>query len=84
MLALSERQTIAEISSEYEVHSTQISKWKKELQEHGHELFADKRKKEDSSQKQSQEIDRLYKQIGRLTVENDWMKKKSGFISHEL
>lgn len=80
MLALSEQQTVAEISSAYEIHGTQISKWKKELQEHGAELFSDTRKKDTTTKKQEKEIERLYWQIGKLTVENDWMKKKSGMM----
>jgi cell shape-determining protein MreC len=44
-------------------------------------LFQDKRKKDETQKQQVEEIERLYKQIGQLTVENDRMKKKSSFVS---
>jgi transposase-like protein len=66
--------TIAEISSKYKVHSTQVVKWKKQLLENIPEVFSDKR----SHQKQDHDtlIEDLYQQIGQVTVERDWLKKK--------
>jgi putative transposase len=49
------------------------------LLERSEDLFSDKRKKETA--KNAQLIDELYKQIGQLKVEVDWLKKKSGLIS---
>lgn len=69
--------TSAEISSEYKVHSTQIAQWKKELKNSLPEIFSGKK---DPQEKQKTElIDELYKQIGQLQVENDWLKKKLPF-----
>jgi len=69
--------TTAEISSEFKVHASQIGQWKKELQESLPGIFAGKR---DPEEKQKNElIDELYKQIGQLQVENDWLKKKLPF-----
>ena len=67
--------TIAEISSKYSVHSTQISRWKKQLIEGLPTLFEDGRIKPKDAVDKSL-IDQLYRQIGQLTVENDWLKKK--------
>lgn len=81
LLALSETQTIAEISSQYEIHSTQVSKWKKQLQEQGKTVFETKNSGQEEHKKQQTKIESLYKQIGQLTVEVDWLKKKSGLLS---
>jgi len=69
--------TSAEISSEFKVHPTQIAQWKKELKESLPGIFSGKK---DPQEKQNIElIDELYKQIGQLQVENDWLKKKLPF-----
>lgn len=69
--------TTAQISSEFKVHPTQIAQWKNELREGLPGIFSGKR---DPEQKQRQElVDELYKQIGQLQVENDWLKKKLPF-----
>jgi transposase len=59
----------------YSVHPNQIGQWRKHLLEELPSLFSDKRKKSD---KEGEELkDELYKQIGQLKVEVDWLKKKS-------
>jgi putative transposase len=66
--------TVAELCSEYGVHVTQIGQWKKELCERLPELFAGK---EDPKVKASEAlIGDLYKRIGQLEMENNWIKKK--------
>ena len=73
--ALKENKTVAELSSEYEVHGNMISKWKKQLQDNIADIFIRKNDKEPDAQ---QQIDNLYKEIGRIQVENGWLKKKLG------
>jgi hypothetical protein len=46
--------------------------------EHVEELFVDKRRQHDKEQREL--IEELYKQIGQLKVELDWMKKKAGLL----
>ena len=74
--ALKEQQTIAELAARYEVHPNQISKWKKQLIDGLPNLFSHRlegdRKAEEALK------DRLYRQIGQLQVELDWLKKKVG------
>ncbi len=73
--ALKETKTIAELSSEYEIHSNMISKWKKVLQENLGSVFANKGEREPSDKEL---IESLYKQIGQSQVEINWLKKKLG------
>ncbi len=76
--AIKEQKTIAELSSIYEVHSTQITKWKHRALVGLEQLFSDKWKKDEE---QKDELLRaLYEQIGKLKVEGDWLKKKIGLI----
>ena len=73
--ALKEAKTIAELSSEYEVHSNMITKWKKQLHDNIADIFIRKNDQEPDAQ---QQIENLYKEIGRIQVENTWFKKKLG------
>ncbi|MDP2755966.1 MAG: transposase [Nitrospirota bacterium] len=70
--ALKEVKTIAELSSEYEVHSNIISKWKKQLHDNIADIFI---RKNDQEPSDKELIDNLYKQIGKSQVEIDWLKK---------
>lgn len=73
--AIKENKTVAQISSEYEVHSNMVSKWKKHLQDNIADIFIRKNEKDPDAE---QQIDNLYKEIGRIQVENGWLKKKLG------
>ena len=69
-------QTVNEIGQEFGVHPTQVGMWKKELQEQASSLFDAKRGPKPADPSASPE--RLYSEIGRLKMELDWLKKKSG------
>jgi transposase len=68
--------TINEIGQEYGVHPVQVGQWKKEIQEQAKTLFEGKRGPKPVVS--HQEPEKLYSEIGRLKVELDWLKKKSG------
>jgi transposase len=68
--------TINEIGQAYGVHPAQVGQWKKEIQEQAKTLFEGKRGPKPLAE--HQEPDVLYGEIGRLKVELDWLKKKSG------
>jgi putative transposase len=71
--------TLNEISSEYEIHPNQITKWKKQLLTQAPQIFKDK--KNIDRHKEDQKVEKLYQEIGQLQVELNWLKKKTGFIS---
>lgn len=70
--------TTSQIASEYGVHPNQIGQWKKRLLEELPSLFSDRRKREEKEG--VAETDELYRQIGQLKVELDWLKKKSQLL----
>lgn len=76
--ALRGLKTINELASEYGVHPTQINQWKKQAQEDLPSLFSSGRSRKEKSQDDLTAS--LYQQIGQLTVELDWLKKKSGVV----
>ena len=79
--AIREEETIVELASRYGVHPTQIKKWKKTAIEQMLELFKDGRQKGQGEKEKNLFIEELYRKIGQLKVELDWLKKKSGFVS---
>jgi transposase-like protein len=66
--------TTAELASKFAVHTSQVTAWKKQLLDQASDLFQDGRRKAQDSVVQEEE---LYAQIGRLKMENEWLKKKS-------
>lgn len=66
--------TINEISTKYGVHATQINRWKQQALGGIKDGFTGKQEKEQQSSQQL--MDDLYRQIGQLTCENDFLKKR--------
>jgi len=73
--AIKGSKTIQELASIYEVHPNQIMQWKKHLLEGASDLF-EKSSKKDHSKKNDKNDGDLYKCIGELKVENEFLKKK--------
>jgi transposase-like protein len=73
--ALREDKTLSQLAGEFDVHPNQITEWKKQAIESLPEIFSKKHKHD--QQDNQQLIDRLYRQIGELQVDVNWMKKKS-------
>ena len=67
--------TQAQISSKYEIHSTQITNWKKQAVEAIKQIFAGKLTPDKKDLTEIKEQSKLYEEIGRLKVELDWLKK---------
>jgi len=71
--------TLNEIAAEYEIHPNLLSRWKAEFISNAGRVFS-KETDEVEKVKQSyeKEKDELLKQIGQLSYEVAWLKKKSG------
>lgn len=71
---IKEVDSLAAVASKYAIHPTQARQWKVQLLNNTEALFSDK---PSTILKEKDElIDRLYKEIGQLKVELDWLKKK--------
>ncbi len=70
--------TLSEIASKFQVHSTQINSWKNIARESIVNGFKDNSKQ---SLQDQELVDELYRQIGQLKVEHEWLKKKSALFS---
>ena len=68
--------TINQIAQEYGVHPVQVGQYKKQILAEASHLFEGKRGPKPISE--HSEPERLYSEIGKLKMELDWLKKKSG------
>lgn len=76
--AFKERQSVAELAKQFNVHPNQITTWKRQLLDGSADVFA---KGHHDAQPDRQElIDDLYRTIGQNQVELDWLKKKSSVL----
>ena len=73
--AMKEDKTAAQLASDFGVHSSQVTLWKKQAIKRMSEIFstAPDRDEQETARREAE----LYEQIGRLKVEADWLKKKS-------
>ncbi len=76
--AIKEIKTIAELTSIYSVHPTQITKWKRQALDILTQGFSQGIKQRERDNQEL--IQELYQQIGRLKVEVDFLKKKMGIF----
>lgn len=77
---LKEEKTINQIASEFGVHPNVLYRVKKQTLENLPKLFTDENKNElDRQAEHERQINELYNEIGRLTTQLNWLKKKSGY-----
>lgn len=75
---LKEELTTSQISAKYGVHQTVLNKWRNVILEGIPELFADPRKKSPTEREKDVTIEELYRQVGKLSMQLEWIKKKCG------
>lgn len=73
--AIKGEETVAQLASRFDVHPSQVNKWKKELTDGATNLFADRSHKQPDNQ---QLVAQLYQQIGQLKVERDFLENTLG------
>jgi len=79
LAAVREDSTVAELSSRYGVHASQIHAWKKTVIDGVGSLFArGKGSASDAITADDARLAKLYEKIGELTVERDFFRKRSG------
>lgn len=76
--AVKGQRTVNELAAEFGVHPSQIGIWKKQLLEAVPEVFGSGKDRE--TKHLEAERDRLYKKVGQLQVEVDWLKKNIGHL----
>ncbi|MFT5157255.1 MAG: transposase [Bacteroidia bacterium] len=70
--AIREKYTLAELSKKFEVSGVMISRWKKEFLDNSSAAFNTRASSIDT---EDVNVEKLYSQIGKLKVENDFLKK---------
>ena len=76
LAALQGEETLAQLASRYQIHPSQIQAWKKTLAEGATGLFSSEQKSPDKAK--DAQIDQLYRHIGQLKVERDFLAERSG------
>lgn len=72
--ALREQQPIHEIAKRHQLHPTQVTQWKKELLSNASSIFESARDKDEEAFRHKVKEDRLYKEIGQLKMDVDFLK----------
>lgn len=75
---LKEEKTISQLAAEHGAHPNQLGSWKKEVIAELPGLLADGRRKDDEKEDLKLQVQDLYTQLGEVTSQFNWLKKKSG------
>lgn len=68
--AIKGKKTIAELCQEFGIAASQISAWKKQVEEGAQSLFESKRPRD-----HQEEVDKLHRVIGKITAERDFLER---------
>ncbi len=74
--AIKEVKTTSELAQIYQIHPNLIGLWKKEFQRNAAKIFDSGKEEAEQVRKLEKEKEELIQQIGQLTVDNNWLKKK--------
>ncbi len=75
---LKEEKTLTQLAAEHQVHPNQLREWKKTALEGLPSLFETDKKAAAAAADREQQVTELYAEIGRLSTQVAWLKKKSG------
>lgn len=79
LAAMAGEKTLAELSQQFEVHPSQITDWKRQLNERASEIFG-----KNSESSPPVDVKAMHAKIGQLTLENDFLESalnKAGLLS---
>lgn len=77
---LREEKTLSEIASEHEVHPNQVRNWRREFLEKASSIFEESKEKKEATRREKEQAEEkaaMLETIGQLTLERDFLKKKS-------
>jgi len=74
--AIKEKLTMVELAMKYKVNPVQIKAWKKEFLDNKASVFGSEGSSKTKREKEQLSKQELFEQIGRLKMENEWLKKK--------
>ena len=77
---LREEKLLGELAAEHGLSPNQLRNWKKEFIENATKVFSESKQEKDLRAKErdmDEERNELMAKVGQLTIENDWLKKKS-------
>ena len=75
---LKEEKTVAQIAAEHNIHPGQLHRWKRQALENFPHLFTESQALHQQAQAHDEQVTALYAEIGELTTQLKWLKKKSG------
>ena len=75
---LKEEKTLGQVASETGIHPTQLKEWKRIATTKMPDLFNRTDQAANDARMHEQQVNELYAEIGRLTTQVNWLKKKSG------
>jgi len=76
--ALGETKTVVQLAAEHQIHPNLIAKWKQTAVADLSTLFERGTVRDQNAQVQEAKLAELYQEIGKLTTQVNWLKKKSG------
>ena len=82
--AVREQLPIHEIAKKYQIHPSQVTEWKKALIGSAGSVFESSKTKTDQKQIQKRKEDRLFRQIGQLQTEVDFLKESCEILGIDL
>jgi len=82
---LREEKTIAQMASEYEVHPNQVRQWRDKALAALPGVFSRKEEKSQAAKDAAHEkqVHELYAEIGKLSTQLAWLKKKAGYLGYQ-